>query len=70
MNPSQSESIKLLAFDVFGTVVDWRSSVIAEGEQLGKAKGINIDWAAFADGWRAIYRPLHGQSPERRAAVD
>ena len=57
MNPSQSENIKLLVFDVFGTVVDWRSSVIAEGEQLGKAKGLNIDWAAFADAWRSIYRP-------------
>ena len=50
-------NLKLLAFDVFGTVVDWRSSVIAEGEQMGKAKCINIDWAAFADAWRAIYRP-------------
>jgi 2-haloacid dehalogenase len=50
-------SVKLLAFDVFGTVVDWRSSVIAEGEQLGRARGINIDWAVFADAWRAIYRP-------------
>jgi 2-haloacid dehalogenase len=58
MNLSQTENIKLLAFDVFGTVVDWRSSVIAEGEQLGKAKGINIDWAAFADAWRSIYRPF------------
>jgi len=48
---------KVLAFDVFGTVVDWRSSVIAEGEQLGKAKGLNIDWTAFADAWRGIYRP-------------
>jgi 2-haloacid dehalogenase len=57
MNPSQIESIELLAFDVFGTVVDWRSSVIAEGEQLGKAKGINVDWTAFAEAWRAIYRP-------------
>jgi 2-haloacid dehalogenase len=51
------QDIKILAFDVFGTVVDWRSSVIAEGEQLGKAKGLQIDWAAFADAWRAIYRP-------------
>ena len=49
--------IKVLAFDVFGTVVDWRSSVIAEGEQLGSAKGLNVDWATFADSWRAIYRP-------------
>ncbi len=50
-------TLKILAFDVFGTVVDWRSSVIAEGEHLGKTKGINIDWAAFADAWRSIYRP-------------
>jgi 2-haloacid dehalogenase len=57
MNPSQTENVKLLVFDVFGTVVDWRSSVIAEGEQLGKAKGINADWTAFADAWRSIYRP-------------
>ena len=53
----EAASIKFLAFDVFGTVVDWRSSVIAEGEQLGKSKGLNVDWAAFADAWRAIYRP-------------
>jgi 2-haloacid dehalogenase len=51
-------TLKILVFDVFGTVVDWRTSVIAEGEQLGKAKGIDIDWAAFADAWRAIYRPF------------
>ena len=51
------DDLKVLAFDVFGTVVDWRSSVIAEGEQLGKAKGLQIDWAAFADAWRSIYRP-------------
>ena len=57
MNPSEIASLKVLVFDVFGTVVDWRSSVIAEGEQLGRTKGLNIDWAAFADGWRAIYRP-------------
>jgi 2-haloacid dehalogenase len=49
--------IKVLAFDVFGTVVDWRSAVIAEGEQLGRAKGLNVNWAAFADSWRGIYRP-------------
>jgi 2-haloacid dehalogenase len=56
IHPSAA-SIKVLGFDVFGTVVDWRSSVIAEGEQLGKAKGLTVDWAAFADAWRAVYRP-------------
>jgi 2-haloacid dehalogenase len=50
-------SVQVLAFDVFGTVVDWRSSVIGEGERLGKSKGIAIDWAAFADAWRAGYGP-------------
>lgn len=48
---------KALLFDVFGTVVDWRDSVIREGEQLGKEKGIEVDWAAFADTWRGKYQP-------------
>lgn len=55
-NPA-ADSVKVLAFDVFGTVADWRSSVIAEGEQLGKTKGLAVDWAIFADAWRAVYRP-------------
>ena len=50
-------SVQALTFDVFGTVVDWRASVIAAGRQLGTAKGIDIDWAAFADSWRDGYRP-------------
>jgi 2-haloacid dehalogenase len=50
-------SVRALIFDVFGTVVDWRSSVIAEGEQLGKAKLLRVDWAKFADAWRAGYAP-------------
>ena len=50
-------SVKALTFDVFGTVVDWRGSIIREGEQLGKAKGIEIDWASFADKWRGGYGP-------------
>jgi 2-haloacid dehalogenase len=49
--------IRALAFDVFGTVVDWRGSLIAEGRRLGRRKGIKADWAAFADAWRAGYRP-------------
>lgn len=53
----QPDSIKALAFDVFGTVVDWRSTVIREGRALGKAKGLNVDWAAFADAWRDGYGP-------------
>lgn len=50
-------SVQALAFDVFGTVVDWRSSVIREGEALGRRIGRSIDWAAFADAWRDGYGP-------------
>jgi 2-haloacid dehalogenase len=38
-----------LAFDVFGTVVDWRGSIVREGEEWGRAKGLLIDWGKFAD---------------------
>jgi 2-haloacid dehalogenase len=50
-------SVKLLVFDTFGTVVDWRSSVAAETEQLGRSKGFTLDWPAFADAWRGGYGP-------------
>ena len=53
----QPDSVKALAFDVFGTVVDWRSTVIREGRALGRAKGLEVDWAAFADAWRDGYGP-------------
>ena len=48
---------KALVFDTFGTVVDWRGSIIAEGNAWGKAKGVNVDWARFADRWRQGYAP-------------
>src|SRR5262245_37922410 len=50
-------TIRALVFDVFGTVVDWRSSISRAGEVLGRAEHHNVDWAAFADAWRAGYRP-------------
>jgi 2-haloacid dehalogenase len=50
-------SPRALAFDVFGTVVDWRSSIIRELEEFGRAHGAQQDWAAFADSWRAGYAP-------------
>jgi 2-haloacid dehalogenase len=48
---------RALAFDVFGTVVDWRSSVICELEQFGQRHGLQQDWPRFADEWRAGYAP-------------
>jgi 2-haloacid dehalogenase len=55
--PAALRDVRVLAFDTFGTVVDWRSGVIAEGEALGKAKGLTVDWAKFADAWRGAYGP-------------
>jgi 2-haloacid dehalogenase len=51
------DSVKALVFDVFGTVVDWRSSVAAEVRQLATRKGVTIDGEKFADAWRAGYAP-------------
>jgi 2-haloacid dehalogenase len=49
--------VHALTFDVFGTVVDWRGSIIELGNRLNKRKRLEIDWAAFADAWRAEYGP-------------
>jgi 2-haloacid dehalogenase len=54
---SNSLGVKALIFDVFGTVVDWRGSIVREGAQWGKEKGLKIDWGKFADQWRAGYGP-------------
>jgi len=54
-------AIKALTFDVFGTVVDWRSSLIREGRELGRARGLTVDWAQFADAWRGLYQPMLGR---------
>jgi len=53
----KAPGVKALVFDVFGTVVDWRGSIIREGRLLGRRRKIRADWAAFADAWRAGYRP-------------
>ena len=57
--PSRPEltSVRALVFDTFGTVVDWRTSVTQEVEQLAKKKGFKVDAARFADAWRAGYGP-------------
>ena len=51
-------AVKAMVFDTFGTVVDWRGSIIAEGESYWKPqKGMDIDGPAFADAWRGKYGP-------------
>jgi len=49
--------LKALVFDTFGTVVDWRGSLIAELTEFGRQRGIAVDWAALVDAWRGAYRP-------------
>ena len=49
--------IQALLFDVFGTVVDWRGSIIDDLTRFGAGKGVKADWARFADDWRDLYQP-------------
>lgn len=49
--------VKALLFDVFGTLVDWRSSIIGQVRAALAPLGISIDWAGFADAWHAHYQP-------------
>jgi 2-haloacid dehalogenase len=50
-------AVEALLFDVFGTVVDWRTSIIDEMTRFAAEKGLQGDWAAFADDWRGLYQP-------------
>ena len=56
MNAARKD-VQALFFDVFGTLVDWRSSVAREAERILGALGHELDWVAFADVWRGEYQP-------------
>jgi len=49
--------LRALAFDVFGTVVDWRSSVAAEVSAAAARHGLEVAAESFADAWRGLYQP-------------
>ena len=51
------DAVQALTFDVFGTVVDWRSSVARELAAVFEPRGEQRDWPALADRWRARYQP-------------
>lgn len=53
----QPSAIKLIVFDTFGTVVDWRGSIIRDLSEWGRGQGVEIDWGELALRWRARYRP-------------
>ena len=50
--------VKVLAFDVFGTVVDWRGGVAAEMDAIAKERHLTVDAGTFADAWRRKYLPF------------
>jgi 2-haloacid dehalogenase len=52
---SDISAVKALVFDVFGTVVDWRSSLIADFTKWADQRGLKADWTALIDGWRSVY---------------
>ena len=55
--PSDFSRVKALVFDTFGTVVDWRTSVAQQVQELATRKGLTIDAVKFADAWRGGYQP-------------
>jgi len=52
---SDISRVKALLFDVFGTVVDWRTSLIDDFTRWSATRGVGADWTALVDGWRAVY---------------
>jgi 2-haloacid dehalogenase len=54
---SSQYGVKALFFDMFGTVLDWRTGVAREAEIILKPRGYSLNWLAFADAWRAEYQP-------------
>jgi 2-haloacid dehalogenase len=55
-NPPHPQ-LRAILFDTFGTVVDWRGSLIAELSAWGAGRGLAVDWAGLVDAWRAAYQP-------------
>ena len=54
--------LRVLLFDVFGTLVDWRSSLVSLAGPAGASEGVQADWAAVVDDWRRAYQPALDQA--------
>ena len=57
ISPFKPKAVKALFFDVFGTLVDWRTSIAREAAGILQPLGHSVDWLAFADAWRGEYQP-------------
>lgn len=55
--PPPPGPVRALIFDIFGTLVDWRTSIAREARAALAPLGIDDDWSAFADAWRDQYQP-------------
>jgi 2-haloacid dehalogenase len=55
--PSTGLAVRAVLFDVFGTVVDWRSGIAAAAGSFARRHGLELDPGAFADSWRRQYQP-------------
>jgi 2-haloacid dehalogenase len=66
--------VRALFFDVFGSMVDWRTSIARESKVILNPLGHSLDWLAFADAWRGEYQPSleevrSGRKPYRKLDV-
>jgi 2-haloacid dehalogenase len=50
-------AIRAIVFDTFGTIVDWRASLINALEEFGRKREVERAWADLVDRWRAAYQP-------------
>jgi len=51
------DTVRAILFDTFGTIVDWRGSLVTELTAFGAARGLVADWPALVDAWRGAYAP-------------
>ena len=56
-SPSTGQPVRAVLFDVFGTVVDWRSGIATAVSSFAAEHRLDLDPAAFADAWRRQYQP-------------
>jgi 2-haloacid dehalogenase len=54
---ADATNVQALIFDVFGTVVDWRTSLIEDFTAWSKSRGLSGDWTGLVDAWRQAYVP-------------
>ena len=61
MSQGNANGVEVLLFDVFGTVVDWRTSLQRWFQRFGRENKLQADWPALVDDWRAAYEPSMAQ---------